>query len=69
MKDIDHMGFAPCINSKYWNATRKVCPKCGHVIGFYKPKLRYVECVYCGTIVFKDKKSEFDFRIKRRFVK
>lgn len=66
MKNIDKEKFWKCVDSKWWEATRKTCPYCGHLVGFYKKNIKYVECHYCGNIVFKNKKTEFDFKVKRR---
>lgn len=67
--NIDNPYYRKNTSSAWWYSTRKTCPHCGHVLGFYKPKTQYVECSYCGNIVFRNKKAEFDFRIKRRFSK
>lgn len=41
---------------------RCLCPKCGHSIIFDKPKK--VICKWCNTYVFKDSKTEFEYRLK-----
>ena len=53
-----------CIDSKWIEATRKKC-NCGHTLSFYT-KIPYLECANCGNIVFRNKKCEFDFRVKRK---
>lgn len=67
--NIDYVYYKKNTSSEWWTKTRKKCPYCGHVLGFYKPSIKYVECNFCGNIVFRDKKAEYDFRIKRRFTK
>lgn len=56
-----------CDDSKWIEATRRKC-KCGHTMNFYT-KVPYLECSHCHNLIFRDKKSEFDYKIKRRFVK
>ena len=41
MKNIDKEKFWKYVNSKWWEATRKTCPYCGHVVGFYKKDVKY----------------------------
>lgn len=52
-------------DSKYLEASRVVC-ECGHTINFFS-NTPYVECSHCHKIVFRNQKTEYDFRIKRRF--
>lgn len=52
-------------DSEFLAQTKVIC-KCGHSINFIS-NLPYVECSYCHRIVFRSKKDEFNFRIKRRF--
>jgi hypothetical protein len=49
--------------SEYISKITKYC-KCGHSIQF-RTQIPYVVCNYCGNIVFANKKSEYDFKIKR----
>ena len=56
-----------CTDSKWIEATRVKCKNCGHTLSFYT-RIPYLECANCGTIVFRNKKCEFDFRVKRRVV-
>lgn len=51
-------------NDKYIALTRVTC-KCGHVVNFYT-RIPYIECSYCHDIIFKDKKAEYNYRIKRK---
>lgn len=55
------------VNSEYLNATRVVC-KCGHVVNFIS-RTYYIECSHCHNLIFRNKKCEYNYRIKRRFVK
>lgn len=52
---------------KLINATRVYC-KCGHSIHFFNCE-NYIECSFCHRLVFRNKKCEYDYRIKRRFQK
>lgn len=45
--------------------TRVVC-KCGHSVNFFS-HAPYIECSYCHDLIFRDKKAEYDYKIKRRF--
>lgn len=40
--------------------------KCGHSVQYITRK-PYIKCNYCGRLIFKNKKCEYDFYIKRRF--
>ena len=41
------------------------CPKCGHRVSFYHFELVTKKiCCYCGIYVFKDKKEEFNYRVR-----
>lgn len=53
-----------CLNDKWIEQSRVLC-KCGHVINFFN-KIPYLECLHCGNLVFRNKKCEYDFKIKRR---
>lgn len=52
------------------NEKRKMkieCPNCRHLINFYA--FEHVEkklCRYCGVYVFKDKKNEFNYKMKQK---
>ena len=48
----------------YLEATRVIC-KCGHRVNFIT-NVPYIECTYCHNIIFRNKKTEYDFRVKRR---
>lgn len=52
------------IPSDYLEATRVAC-KCGHTVNFFT-NVPYVECTHCHRIIFRNKKTEYDFRVKRR---
>lgn len=41
----------------------RVYCKCGHSITDMTPKHNYVTCSWCGRLVFKNKKAEFDYRL------
>lgn len=47
----------------YMNGAIK-CPYCGHSLHFAKVEKKI--CTWCGNYVFKDKKAEFEYRIKTR---
>lgn len=38
--------------------------KCGHSIEFLNYSTKYKLCTYCGNYVFRNKKEEFDYRMK-----
>lgn len=42
--------------------------KCGHSV-IIPPQIKKVICHWCGNYVFKDKKAEFEYRIKEQFNK
>lgn len=52
------------------NEKRKMkleCPNCRHLINFYA--FEHVDkklCRYCGVYVFKDKKDEFNYKMKQK---
>lgn len=52
--------------SDYISLISRKC-KCGHTITF-ETRAKNKKCSYCGNLVFWDKKSEYDFKIKRRFL-
>lgn len=54
-----------CNDEKWLIETRRYC-KCGHSMHFYKYE-PYIRCTHCGKLVFRDKKAEYDYMIKRRF--
>ena len=54
------------IDPEYTRSVSRTC-KCGHVVNIYN-KSGKVLCKWCGNIVFLNKKAEYDFKIKRRFV-
>ena len=41
---------------------RKLCPKCGHSVLFGRSNKMI--CNWCNTYVFKDDKTEFEYRLK-----
>ena len=49
-------------------STITVYCKCGHSIQF-NSKTPYIICNKCGRLVFRNKKCEFNYYIKRRYVK
>lgn len=54
-------------DSEFLAKTRKKC-KCGHTVNFIS-NIPYIECTHCHNLIFRNNKCEYDFRIKRRFVK
>lgn len=46
---------------------RRKC-KCGHVEYIYS-NTDYILCTWCGNYIFKDKETEFKYRIKERIRK
>lgn len=40
------------------------CPKCGHGVHFFR--VEKTVCKWCGNYVFKDKKSEFEYKFKAK---
>lgn len=53
--------------SEYQSLITKYC-KCGHSVQF-RNLIPYITCNYCGNLIFRNKKCEYDFKIKRRFLK
>ncbi len=53
--------------NEYFSLTKHKC-KCGHVMNFYT-SIPYLECEYCGRLNFRNKKCEFDYKVKRKVVK
>lgn len=53
--------------SKYIIEITRYC-KCGHSVQFKNP-IPYVICNHCGKLIFRNKKCEYNFKIKRRFAK
>lgn len=51
-------------DSEYLAITRVTC-KCGHRVNFLSPA-PYIECTHCHNLIFRNKKAEYDYRIKRR---
>lgn len=52
-------------NNKFLELTRVTCP-CGHVVNFMS-RVPYIECAFCHNLIFRNKKCEYDYKIKRRF--
>lgn len=52
------------IDDEFLAATRVVC-KCGHTVNFIS-RVPYIECNHCHDIIFRDKKAEYNYRVKRR---
>lgn len=44
------------------NPFKRQCKKCGHYV--YLVRVDKKLCEYCGIYVFKDKKAEFNYRLK-----
>ena len=42
------------------------CRKCGHTITFRSNKENII-CNFCGCLNFKDKKAEFNYKVKRKY--
>lgn len=53
-------------HSEYITQITRYC-KCGHSVQF-RNLIPYVNCSYCGRLIFRNKKCEYDFKIKRRFI-
>lgn len=51
-------------DDKFLEATRVIC-SCGHVVNFVS-RIPYIICTHCGNIIFRNKKCEFDFKVKRK---
>ena len=49
---------------EYYTKTKVKCI-CGHVTNFVGRK-DYKECSHCNRIIFKNKKAEYNYKIKRR---
>lgn len=44
---------------------KKTCPNCGRKMHFYAfEKKDKILCDWCGRYVFKNKKAEYDYRMK-----
>lgn len=56
-----------CYNPKWLEATKRTCI-CGHNVHFFD-LIPYIECNICGRLIFRNKKCEYDFKIKRRFMR
>jgi ribosomal protein S27E len=48
----------------FFDETKVKC-KCGHVISFYSTT-PYITCSHCGNLVFRNKKEEYNYKVKRR---
>lgn len=52
------------------NEKRKMkieCPNCRHLVNFYAfEHVNKKICRYCGIYVFKDKKDEFNYKMKQK---
>lgn len=51
---------------EYINKITVYC-KCGHSVQF-KSRIPYIICSHCGKLIFRNKKCEFNYYIKRRFI-
>lgn len=54
-------------DNEYLCATRVKC-KCGHSLNFLG-KGDWKVCSWCGALVFKNRKAEFDYKFKRKYTK
>lgn len=54
-------------DEEYTSMCSRKC-KCGHTVTIYNRFKREI-CSYCGRYVFLDKKTEFDYRVKRKVIK
>ena len=59
--------FIPYPSDRFLEESRVKC-KCGHSVNFIN-KIPYVECSYCHNLIFRNKKCEFDYKIKRKVIK
>ena len=55
-------------HSDYWSQFSKRCPKC-HCSNYLKPDLDFIYCKICSTIIFRDKKAEFKYNLKKEIEK
>ena len=46
---------------------RRLCPNCGHSLFFFK--VDKTICNHCGHYVFKDKKTEFMYKLKTESIR
>lgn len=46
---------------------RRIC-KCGHTV-YISNRTGRIECKHCHNLVFKDAKTEFEYRIKKELIK
>ena len=53
--------------SRFIEESRVLC-KCGHSISF-TTRTPYIHCNFCGNLVFRNKKCEFDYKVKRKVVR
>lgn len=54
------------INEEYLKHTRKC--KCGHSVAILN-ETGVAECSWCRNLVFKDKKTEFEYRMKQNLIR
>ena len=59
--------FVPYPNDKFLEESRRTC-KCGHVVNFVT-NIPWIECTYCHDLIFRNKKAEFDYKVKRKVIK
>lgn len=62
-----HLGVA-YPSDTFLKESRVKCSSCGHVVNFYLHH-PYIECSFCGNLIFRNKKCEFDYRVKRKLIK
>lgn len=59
--------FIPYPSDTFLEESRVKCG-CGHIVNFIN-KIPYVECSYCHNLIFRNKKCEFDYKVKRKVIK
>ena len=62
-----HLGVA-YPSDTFLEESRVKCSSCGHVVNFYSHH-PYIECSFCHNLIFRNKKCEFDFKVKRKLIK
>lgn len=67
MKRYKQKNFTGYLSNRFLELSRVQC-KCGHSVNFIS-NVPYIECNYCHNLIFRNKKCEFNYRVKRRFKK
>lgn len=56
--------FAGKFSDEFLDKTKVIC-KCGHRVNFIS-RVPYIECSFCHNLIFRDKKAEYDYKVKRK---